>query len=72
VLFPPVGFFKLNGDDTLSFCRVTVDMIGLGVNSIGNHNHPLCWSNIQHNKEGELTYTGTFLELQEAALLFLF
>jgi hypothetical protein len=55
--------------DTFSFCRVAVDMIGLGVNSVGNHNHPLCWSIIPHNTEGELTYAGTFLELQEAAML---
>ncbi len=59
----------LNGDATLSFCRVAVDMIALGVNSVGNHNHPLCWSIIPHNTEGELTYTGTFLGLQEAAML---
>jgi hypothetical protein len=58
---------------TLSFCRVAGDMIGLGViwrvNSVGNHNHPLCWSIIPHNTEEELTYTGTFLELQEATML---
>ena len=43
--------FQLNGDATFSFCRVAVDMIGLGVNSVGNHNHPLCWSIIPHNTE---------------------
>jgi hypothetical protein len=61
--------FQLNGDATFSFCRVAVDIIGLGVNSVGNHNHPVCWSIIQHNTEGELTYTGTFIELQDAFLL---
>jgi hypothetical protein len=40
---------------------VAVDMIGFGVNSVGNHNYPLCWSIIPHNTEGEPTYTGTFL-----------
>ncbi len=44
-------------------------MIGLGVNSVGNHNYPLCWSIIPHNTGGELTYTGTFIELQEAVML---
>ena len=44
-------------------------MIGFGVNSVGSHNHPLCWSIIPHQTEGELTYTGTFLELQEAFIL---
>jgi hypothetical protein len=61
--------FQLNGDATFSFCRVAVDMIGLGVNSVGNHNHPVCWSIIPHNTEGELTYTGTFIEMQDAFLL---
>jgi hypothetical protein len=44
-------------------------MIGLCVNSVGNHNYPLCWSIIPHQSEGELTYTGTFLQLQEAVVL---
>jgi hypothetical protein len=35
---------------------------GFGVNSVGSHNHPLCWSIIPHQTEGELTYTSTFLE----------
>jgi hypothetical protein len=61
--------FQLNGDATFSFCRVAVDMIGLGVNSVGNHNHPVCWSIIPHNMEGELTYTGTYNEMQDAFLL---
>ncbi len=61
--------FQLNGDATFSFCRVAVDMSGLGVNSVGNHNHLVCWSIILHNTEGELTYTGTFIELQDAFLL---
>ena len=61
--------FQLNADTTFSFCRAAVDMIGFGVNSVGNHNHPLCWSLIPHHTESEITYTGTFLELQEAALL---
>ncbi len=58
-----------DGDATFSFCRVALDMIGLGVNLVGNHNHPLCWSIIPHNVEGGLTYTGRVLELQEAAML---
>ena len=36
--------FQLNSDATFNFCRTAVDMIGFGVNSLGNHNHPLCWS----------------------------
>ncbi len=43
--------FQLNGDATFSFCKSAVDMIGLGVNSLGKHNHPLCWSIIQHSTE---------------------
>jgi hypothetical protein len=46
--------FQLNGDATFSFCRVAVDMIGLGGNSVGNQNHPLCWSIIPHNTEAHL------------------
>jgi hypothetical protein len=63
--------FQLNGDATFYFCRVAVDMIGLVVTLVGNHNHPLCWFIIPHNTEGELTYhdTDTFLELQEASML---
>ena len=61
--------FQLNADATFSFCRSAVDMIGFGVNSVGSHNHPLCWSIIPHQTEGELTYSGTFLELQEAFIL---
>ena len=61
--------FQLNGDATFNFCKTAVDMIGFGVNSLGKHNHPLCWSLIPHNSEGEVTYTGTFLELQEAVML---
>ena len=44
-------------------------MIGLVFNSLGNHNNPLCWSIIPHQSESELTYTGTFPELQEAGML---
>ena len=63
--------FQLNGDATFSFCKPesSVDMIGLGVNSLGKHNNPLCWSIIPHQSESELTYTGIFLELQEEAML---
>ncbi len=49
--------------------RSPVDMIGFGVNSVGSHNHPLCWSIIPHQTEGELTYTGTYAELEEAFIL---
>ena len=31
--------FQLNADTTFSFCRAAVDMIGFGINSVGNHNH---------------------------------
>ena len=61
--------FQLNGDATFSFCKSAVNMIGFGVNSLGKHNNPLCWSIIPHQSESEITYTGTFLELQEAAML---
>ncbi len=55
--------FQLNAIATFGFCSNTVDMIGFDVNSVGNHHHPLCWSIILHQTEGEVTYTGTFLEL---------
>jgi hypothetical protein len=32
---------QLSGDCTFNFCRHNVDMIGFGVNSICDHNHPL-------------------------------
>ena len=62
--------FQLNGYVTFSFCKTTVDMIGLSLNSLGNHNNPLCWSLIPHSTKGELTYTSTFMELLEAVTLF--
>ena len=61
--------FQLNSDATFNFCRTAVDMIGFGVNSLGNHNHPLCWSIIPHNTESQVTYSGTYKELEEASLL---
>jgi hypothetical protein len=33
--------FQLNGNATLNFCCRVVDMISLGVNSLGAHNHTL-------------------------------
>ena len=59
---------QLNGDTTFGFCRTTVDMIGLGVNSIGGHNNPLTWSIIPKGAEGSITYDLTFEETQDAAL----
>jgi hypothetical protein len=61
--------FQLNADSTFVFCRNAVDMIGFGVNSVGSHNHQLCWSIIPHQTEGELTYTGTYTESEEAFIL---
>jgi hypothetical protein len=61
--------FQLNADATFGFFRIAVDMIGFGVNSVGSHNHPLCWSIIPHQTEDELTYTGTYAELEEAFIL---
>jgi hypothetical protein len=61
--------FQLNADATFGFCRNAVDMIGFGVNSVGAHNHPLCWSIIPHQTKGELNYTGTYAELEEAFIL---
>jgi hypothetical protein len=57
--------FQLNADGTFNFCRHNVDMIGFRVNSIGGHNHPLCWSLIPSDSEGKLTYTKTYLEVQK-------
>ena len=62
---------QLNGDCTFNFCKVAVDMIGLGINSIGGHNNPLVWSIIPKGSEGSITYDVTFQEMQEAAVLFL-
>jgi hypothetical protein len=61
--------FQLNADATFGFCRNAVDMIGFGVNSVGTHSHPLCWSIIPHQTEGELTYTAPYTELEEAFIL---
>jgi hypothetical protein len=44
-------------------------MIGFGVNSLGGHNHSLCWSLIPDRAEGELMYTRTYNKPQRAALL---
>ena len=62
---------QLNGDTTFDYCRVAVDMIGLGVNSIGGHNNPLCWSIIPKGSEGSITYEVTYREVQEAAVTFM-
>jgi hypothetical protein len=43
-------------------------MISLGVNSLGAHNHTLCWSLIPKSSKGELVYNGTFEEVQEMAM----
>ena len=59
---------QLNGDNTFGFCRSAVDMIGLGVNSIGGHNNPLTWSIIPKGSEGSITYDLTFEETQAAAI----
>jgi hypothetical protein len=59
----------VNSDATFNFCRCKVDMIGFGVNSLGGHNHPLCWLLIPDRAEGELTYTRTYNKLQRSALL---
>jgi hypothetical protein len=61
--------FQFNADATFGFCRNAVDMIGVSVNSVGSHNHPLCWSIIPHQTDGELNYTGTYTELEEAFIL---
>ena len=63
--------FQLNADGTFGFCRHSVDMIGFGVNSVGGHNHPLCWSLIPKSTEGQAVYSGTFRELQECFMAFL-
>ncbi len=60
---------QLNANATFGFCRNAVDKIGFSVNFIGSHNHSLCWSIIPHQTEGELTYTSTYTELEEAFIL---
>jgi hypothetical protein len=57
--------FQLNGDATFIFCSRIVDMISLGVNSLGAHNHTLPWSIIPKSNEGELVYTGNLKELRK-------
>ncbi len=63
--------FQLNADDTYGFCRHSVDMIGLNVNSVGRHNHPLCWSLIPKSTEGQVMYAGTYREFEECVMAFL-
>jgi hypothetical protein len=63
--------FQLNADGTFGFCRHSVDMIGFGVNSVGGHNHPLCWSLIPKSTEGEVVYAGTYQEFEECVMAFL-
>ena len=59
---------QMNGDASFGFCRVNVDMICLGFNSMGCVNNPACWSIIPHQSEGELTYKITFFALQKAVI----
>jgi hypothetical protein len=61
--------FQQNADATFGFCSNAVNMISFGVNFVGSHNHPLSWSIITHQTEGELTYTGTYTKLEEAFIL---
>jgi hypothetical protein len=63
--------FQLNANAIFNFCRRKVDMIGFGVNSLGGHNHPLCWLLIPYRAEGELAYTTSYTaprDLQRAAM----
>jgi hypothetical protein len=47
------------GQCYFDFCPRVVDMISLVVNSLGTHNHTLCWSLILKSTEGEQVCTGT-------------
>ncbi len=59
---------QLNGNASFGFCRAAVNMIGLSFCSMGDANHPACWSYIPHQTEGELMYTGTYREMERAAI----
>ncbi len=59
--------FQLSADAFFGFCCNAVNMIGFELNTVRNHNHPLCLSIIPHQTEGELTYICLFM--QEAFIL---
>ena len=62
---------QLNADATFGFCRSNLDMIGLGVNSMGAHNNPLTWALIPHHGESEICYAGSYEHFQSAAIALL-
>ncbi len=51
------GVESHNNDSSklFDFCLNGVDMIGMGVNVAGAHNHPFCWSIISKRVKGRFT-----------------
>jgi hypothetical protein len=62
---------QLNGDVTFKVNRRGVASLGLGVNSIGNVNNPICWAIIPETTEGQVTYTGTWHSVRDSIILLL-
>ena len=62
---------QLNGDVTFKVNRRGVAALGLGVNSIGNVNNPICWAIIPETTEGQVTYTGTWHCVRDSIILLL-
>jgi hypothetical protein len=59
---------QLNGDATFGFCRADIDMIALGFCSFRGANHPVCFSYIPRQSDGEKLYTVTYYGMQKAVL----
>jgi hypothetical protein len=60
--------FQLNGDVTGKVCRVSVDLLQFGVNSIPHKNHVLCLAIIPSKSESEPVYGMTWDDLRHAVL----
>jgi hypothetical protein len=60
--------FQLNGDVTGKVCRVSIDVLEFGVNSIPKRNNVLCLAIIPKSTESEKVYTITWDDLREGVL----
>jgi len=60
--------FQVNVDATYKVCRRSVALLGMGVNSVGHVNNPVCWSIIPESESKQI-FTGTWRCVQEAAMM---
>ena len=59
---------QLNGDVTYKVCRLSVALLCLGVNSLGNVSNPICWAIIPEAESANVM-KGTWKAVQDAAIM---